>query len=450
MEFEDTILGYEINEDFKVALDAVINQKRNVFISGSGGVGKSTFLEVLDHLIDKKEVSIAKVAPTGIAAVRIGGSTIHSFFQFPIGPLHLGRGMSGLEKKEEAKEVANNVRILVIDEISMVRADIFENINFVFQNMRDPNKPFGGVQIILLGDLFQLSPIVKDKDDQEFLDIEFGGKYFFETFSYAEGNFQCIEFKKVYRQKDQKFKDHLNILRSGEVTKETLEYFNNAIIDEMDFARKTGGGYVHLVSTNKAKDAINEGFLQLIEGELKEFPAVISGKFREQDSLMEMNLRLKKGCQVMAVKNNKGMFYNGSVGEVIDFPKIWDAEQEKERQLILVDFTDTGQQYIPLMADKNISYKYNKKKRIIEEEDLGSIQQFPLVLAFSRTIHKSQSATFDKVYLDVGSYVFANGLVYTALSRCKSYENLGLARPIKGRDCTVDEKVKDFYKENFG
>jgi len=442
-EFEDKILGYEINTEFKIALDAVINKGENVLIGGSAGVGKSVFVDIITSLLQGK--NIVKIAPTGIAALNIGGETIHKFFGFGLGGIHLGR-FSGNLYNQNFLDIVKNLDILIIDEISLCRSDVFENINYMLQNSKDQNKPFGGVQIILTGDAQQLSPIVKDEEDKFFLEEGFGGEYFFETFSYKEGNFKCIEFVKNYRQKDQEFRDNLNLLGRGKITSDLLAYFNKRVMPELEYAKIAGDKYVHIVTTNKKKDQINNSYYEAIKEKEFESMAVITGLFKKENSNMDFCLKLKKGCIVMALKNSF-TYKNGSIGKVVDFQEV---ETDKGLEtVVVVDFEGLGLQNVSLYEEKMIEYSYDRKDKKIKENEIGKIVQYPLTLAFARSCHKSQGMTFDKVYLDIGTFAFANSLAYVGLSRCRSYEMLGLARPIKGYFCKVDEKVKKFIEKSF-
>lgn len=470
-EFKDSLYGYDVNTEFKKALNVIVNERSNTLISGSGGVGKSTFLEILDNIIKekyhkrKKKFAYLKTAPTGIAGLRIGGMTLHRAFSMPIKPLEIGD-----EFHSSKKRTVRNLDLLIIDEVSMVRSDLFTVIDYNFRSIRSEmiktidgeevscgDLPFGGCQIVLVGDLYQLPPVVPSATEAQFLVESYGSKYFFNTDSFRDGNFVPIEFNIVYRQKDQEMKDKLNTLRTGLIDKDTLNYFNSCHMDELDYCKKVGEDYVYLTSTNKDKDSINQEMLSAIKQKEEVFYVVKSGnKINvKTETLFEDPLRVKVGAQVMAVVNGwGGAYYNGQIGKVVGYEvlKYYDVKlgAELENLAIMVDFYENSgiTPVFPYKLSKK-KWVYSKEEKKMISEELGSVTQYPLALAWARTIHKSQSQTYEKCYVDFGKFVFSEGLVYTALSRCKSHENLGLARPIKVKECSTAEEVRDFYFNFF-
>lgn len=447
----DEIYGYEMNDDFKKFFN-LAKQGENIFLSGSGGVGKSVAVEIVPDFLKAlnkgKKFSVAKVAPTGIAALRIDGATIHSTFSLPIKPLGWD-----VHVNKDVQTIIKNLDVLIIDEISMVRSDVFNALCFLLETYgKNPSAPFGGIQIILVGDIFQLPPVVqrtpKDDEYKFLLDIH-GTIYFFETVSFRNGKFKPVEFKKVYRQENQEFQDRLNKLRIGDVDKETLDYFNARVIDELEFCETVGEDYVYLCSTNRAKDEINKEMMAGIPEQKKVFHPYISGDIKPSDHPFEDPLELKKSAQVMAVWNDPAKrFVNGSIGKVVDFTS-FTKETGEIVDAVVVDFSGKGEStIIPLEISKK-EWKYDKETKKIEGKEIGKIVHIPVVPSWARTIHKSQSASFDKVYIDFGKNVFSNGMVYTALSRCRSYEHLGLKRPIKVSECYTEEAVREFYFEFF-
>ena len=446
--FLDSLLGYEINSDFKKALDVIVNQRRNCFISGSGGVGKSTFLEILMKILSekyrKRSLNKVLVAPTGIASLRVGGMTIHKAFGFPIKPL----GLDDVGGSKEGKDIAKVIDLLIIDEVSMVRSDIFVAIDIFLQRAKGNYSPFGGVQIVVVGDLFQLPPVVKSSEEGKFLFDHHGTKFFFNTQSFEDGNFVPIEFNTMYRQKDQELRDKLNLLRLGNIDKETLDFFNKRVVQEIDFCEKVGEDYVYLNSTNKDKDKINNEMLNSIDTEKYTFSLHCTGDIKPNDHPFEDPLVIKIGAQVMTVVNHiDGRYVNGTIGTVKKLVAYKDDEG-KDHMAIVID-VDGREVRVCKHSMQKVKYRYNKEERKIEEEILGEISQYPIVLAWARTIHKSQSATFDKLYIDFGYKAFTEGMVYTALSRCKTYDNIGLKRPIKKEECMTDPEVINFYEKFF-
>jgi len=456
--FKDKIAGYEVTAEYKKALDLIFYKRENVFISGAGGVGKSVFLEILSSILtSQKEVkerieyeniikSAMYIAPTGISALRIKGTTIHSAFKFPIHPLDI----ADLNISSKVQEVVSLVELIVIDEISMVRSDLFSAIDQTLKLANQNELPFGGVQMVIVGDLFQLPPIVGDKEINEFLLDRYLSKYFFETISFREGNFKPVEFTKIFRQEDIDFQDKLNEIRIGENLDESLKYFNNKVMNEIEYSDIAGYNYIYLVGTNRQKDEENQKMLALLDAKEEYFIADIEGRLKSSEIPFEVNLTLKVGCQVMVVWNHLGKHYvNGTIGEVVAI------DVENEEVIISVQEEIKGnmrKREVVINKEKveKFEYVYDKKNKKLDKKTIGKVEQIPLVLAWARTIHKSQSATYDSCYVDFGYKVFSTGMAYTALSRVKSYEKLGLKRPLLKSECKVNQATKKFYLDFFG
>lgn len=448
MEFPDKILGYEINDDFKETLDLILNQNRNVFITGGGGVGKSTFYEVLSHLLREKDMNCITLAPTGVAAIRVGGQTIHRFFGFDIGPLNDGSRARCVNDSAKTKLISS-VNLLVIDEVSMVRADVLNAVDHVFQHVRDSQYPFGGVQVLLIGDLFQLSPIVKDSVDQTFLKDNFGGPYFFQADGFKDGGFCFKEFTKCYRQKDQIFRNSLSKIRVGEVDQKLIDYFNVCIEKYDQFKNRVGEDFVHLVSKNDTRDRINKSKLEQLPGQKYSFHCQVEGTFSPKDSILEEVLELKPNAHIMLLKNDPdGMYQNGTIATFLDVVQSEDNEGNI-RSGLKIKLSNGNIITIGQACEENREYAYEKETKRIYQRTIGKLTQFPATLAWARTIHKSQSATFQKVYVDLEGGFFPPGSVYTALSRVTEYEQLGLSAALKHRHIKIDQQVTDFYKKNF-
>jgi len=443
---DNKILNYEMNDAFKKALHLVLDEHQNVFITGSGGVGKSVFQEVLTHLLDKEGKSHISLAPTGVAALRIKGATIHRFFGFPIGPLD--PESVKIKKWNEIEEIVRNLDVLILDEVSMIRSDLFQTVSSALRQIRGSREPFGGVQVVLLGDLFQLGPIVTDKTEKDFLMYKFGGFNFFQSPAYREAQFEFVEFEKCYRQQDQEFKDHLNKIRLGFFPDETQEYMNSRIISLDKYSEEVGHDYVYLVSNNKLRDQINAEKLSSLPGPVFRNWAKISGQANIRESMLEEELILKSGATVMVLRNIGEDIVNGHVGIFEDVVEYRNDEGEKKEALkISLEGNDV---LIPLVEDVFYEYTWNKEEKKIEQKELGRIAQYPLTLSWARTIHKSQSATFPKVYLDLSGGFFPAGLVYTALSRVVSHGNLGLSKPLSERHVKVDDDIFNFYGKLIG
>lgn len=423
---------YEINDDYKKALN-YIEQGENIFITGSGGNGKSTFIEVLTEILDNKVL----LTPTGIAAYTIGGQTIHSFFRFPITTLST---VDIPYYKEDVAEMFQNIEYIIIDEISMVRSDVFSLINCTLQEVRKNYEPFGGIQIILLGDLFQLGAIVSDRESKQYLEEVFNGKYFFNTYDFKEGDFKPVVFNKTYRQEDKDFIDILQRLRTGKQDENTFKYLNSIVspIEEYE-ERIKSEEYVYLCNTNKLKDEINDFRLAKINEPLFTYTPEISGNGNLKNTPLEPILNLKVGTQIMMVNNDSDRrWVNGSIGKVTFL----------NRSSIKVNIK--GREYAVEPKEwGNIRYTYDAKTKKISKNKIGTVTQFPIIRSWSLSIHKSQSQTFEKVYFDP-SRIFTSGQLYTALSRCKSPNTLGLKKRIMTKDIRVDKEALKFYDEFFG
>jgi len=437
---------YEINAEFQKAFDLIENGD-NLFITGSGGVGKSVFLEILAKRLRKEGKRAMVVAPTGISAVRVSGVTIHRGFGLPIHPLDVGYEIpEGSYKWKNYASVLANIDVLLVDEISMVRADIFSAMDTILQGMKQSALPFGGVQVVVFGDLFQLPPIVKSKPEKQFMKDHYGTIYFFNSFSYREGSFKMIEFNKMYRQKNQEFRDALNRVRLGDINQELLDYINKKVYEnQFRYADSVGDDYVYLVTNNKRKEEINLMYEDAIEEKEYEFEASISGDMKESDTLFASNLKFKVGARIMTIYNEKSPipeYVNGDLGEV---HKI---RENEDGTISIILKMDKGIHIdIERVTIEKLTYTYNEKEKKLGQNITGSLTQYPFVLAWARTIHKSQSATLDKIFIDFGNYIFAKGLIYTALSRITDYEHLGLKRPLQLHEFDVEKEIVEFYQK---
>lgn len=420
----------EINEKFKEALSAVETGK-NLFITGKAGTGKSTLLKVVRDSLTQNYVVLA---PTGVAAVNIGGQTIHSFFGF--------RPDITVEKVFKKKhprnaEVYENLEVLIIDEISMVRADLLDCVS-VFLSMHGPQKGrvFGGVQLIFIGDLYQLPPIVTYKEKEIFSEM-YVSPYFFDARAFAETNFKIIELTKIYRQTEEEFVNILNAVRNKTVDDELLYLLNKNV--DFNFDPDPNEGYIELVTINAKAQEINYKRLQELKGKMYSYEGEISGEFDERSYPAPHILDLKEGAQVMLTSNDQqGRWFNGSVGII---EKI---ESDSEGNSILVKL-ENGQTY-EIESNKWEMYKfsYDRLSQKITSEVAGSFTQYPLMLSWAVTIHKSQGKTFNKVIVDMGTGAFAHGQTYVALSRCTTLSGLVLRVPIEKRHILLDYRVVTF------
>lgn len=420
------------NNELKTAWEFVEMTGRSVFLTGKAGTGKTTFLR---EVVENSSKRVVVVAPTGIAAINAGGVTIHSFFQLPLHPFIPG---SKIESKfafsKEKRSIIKTIDILVIDEISMVRSDLLDAVDSVLRRFRDRTKPFGGVQLLMIGDLQQLTPVVTD-EEADLLRQYYPTPYFFGSRALAKIDYVTIELKEVYRQQDESFIRILNDVRKGFPSMETINTLNSRYIP--DFQPDQDEGYIRLVTHNNMANAYNEQQLEQIDEPLHCFDAQISGTFPEYSYPTDVRLELKTGAQVMFVKNDPSAekrYYNGKIGHVVE---ILD-------DVILVQCPgDEEAVAVEQLEWENSRYIINEHTQEMETEVQGVFRQYPLRLAWAITIHKSQGLTFDKAVIDAASS-FASGQVYVALSRCRTLDGMVLASPLRQNSVMTDIRVEDY------
>lgn len=435
-------MDYQTNTQLQLAFDFVQFTGRNIFLTGKAGTGKTTFLHNLKKHSPKRMVI---TAPTGVAAINAGGVTIHSFFQLPFGPQVPGyQAMETIDGQKQAKinrfskEKINIIRsldLLVIDEISMVRADLLDGIDSVLRRFRNKNLPFGGVQLLMIGDLQQLSPVVKENEWQ-LLQKYYDTPYFFSSRALQQTNYVTIELQHVFRQKDKTFVDLLNKIRDNQL--------DNTVIDALKARYKPdfdadNAGYIILTTHNHKARQINESRLNRLEGKSYTFDAHIWGNFPEYTYPTDVELTLKKGAQVMFVKNDPNpekLFYNGKIGTIVEI--------DEDTVEVLCEGDKEPISVYPLEWEKT-KYSLDEETKEIKETVEGTFTQLPLKLAWAITIHKSQGLTFEKAVIDAQE-AFAHGQVYVALSRCKSLEGLILSTPVLSHSIKYDQTIGRFTK----
>ncbi len=433
------------NEQLDLAWQLVERTGVNVFLTGKAGTGKTTFLRRLKERSPKRMVV---VAPTGVAAINAGGVTIHSFFQFPLAPYIPGGSFNTKDEKyrfsKEKKNIIRTLDLLVIDEISMVRADLLDQIDAVLRLHKDRHRPFGGVQLLMIGDLSQLAPVVKE-GEWALLREYYRTPYFFGSHALQQTQHVTIELTHVYRQTDYTFINILNEVRENRLTSESLARLNSRVDNRQQAEADSqfsilnsqfGDGTIRLTTHNATANRYNEERMDELKGVRFSFKAQVSGTFPESSYPAEEKLVLKKGCQVMFLKNDSqgSRYYNGKLGIVSAI----DAER------ICVCGIDDGVE-IEVEPDvwTNARYVIDKETKEIREEIEGEFRQYPLRLAWAITVHKSQGLTFDRAVLDVNA-AFAAGQVYVALSRCRSLEGLVLTAPLSPTSVKTDALVTDY------
>lgn len=414
----------KITQEFQEAFDLLENTKTNVFLTGNAGTGKSTFLKYFRENTAKK---IAIVAPTGVAALNVGAQTIHSFFRLKPAFVDV-KTLKPLRSK-----VLKELELLIIDEISMVRADIFDGINHTLKLARKNEKPFGGVQVCVIGDLFQLPPVVT-REEKEFFAQHYQTPFFFGTKAYDSANFKTIQFNTIHRQKDGAFIKILNAIRSGDCNADTLETLNSRLNPKASPAP----GTLLLTTTNALAEDINASKLDGLKGKARTYEGRMSGEFGMNGARLPApeGLLLKVGAQVMFVKNDsEGRWVNGTIGIV----------ESLGNKRISVAVGDVLHE-VELEKWQNIGYEFNEEKGEIAEKTFGTYTQFPITLAWAITIHKSQGKTLERVIIDLGNGAFAAGQLYVALSRCKSLSGIALKQPITNSDIRCDTEVVEFME----
>lgn len=417
------------NFELDVARFIVEKTDMSLFLTGKAGTGKTTFLREVVRYTKKKCIVLA---PTGIAAVNAGAMTIHSFFQFGLGPFVQGviEPKSDFRINKSKLELIRHLQLLIIDEVSMVRADLMDHIDVELRRIRRNSKPFGGVQLLMIGDLQQLPPIAHGGED-ELLRQYYKTLYFFSSAALKSMKYSCIELKNVYRQTDRHFIDILNHARDCTLTSQDISDLNARYIP--GFSPKPEDGYIRLMTHNRQVDYVNETEMEKLDSKPYTFVAAVTGTFPEESYPTADSLTLKKGAQVMFIKNDpERRFINGTLGEVKSIDKNSIAVRLAESGMIID---------VEPVEWQNIRYQFDEESKEISSKQIGRFKQYPLKAAWAITVHKSQGLTFDKAIIDVHA-AFSPGQAYVALSRCRTLDGLVLSSPVSAsvfmRDNAVD------------
>jgi len=437
-------MEYRENEQLRLATEFVQYTNKNIFITGRAGTGKTTFLHNLKKITPKRMVV---VAPTGVAAINAGGVTIHSFFQLNFAPAipevlrakKAGKIAEGYQHKFSKNKIKliKCIDLLVIDEISMVRADILDAVDEVLRRYRNRTKPFGGIQLLMIGDLHQLTPVIKD-DEWEILKDYYDSIYFFDSFALKKSQPISIELKEIFRQTDQYFISLLNKVRDNHIDAASIAEINTRHIP--GFRPKDEEGYITLTTHNASASNLNQAKLKEIIDDSQFFDADIEGEFSPNDFPTDEKLELKVGSQVMFIKNDPSpekLYYNGKIGKI----------NRMDDDVVFVKCpSDTSEIEVCKVVWENVRYSLNDDTREIDEKLIGTFSQIPLRLAWAITIHKSQGLTFDKVIIDAHA-AFAFGQVYVALSRCRTFEGIVLSTPISVAGIKTDALVAEYTED---
>ncbi len=422
----------EQNIELRNAWDFVEHTGRSIFLTGKAGTGKTTFLKTVVERSSKRSIV---VAPTGVAAINAGGMTIHSFFQLPFSPFVPNAQIkSKFDFSKDKRKIISSLDLLIIDEISMVRSDLLDAIDSVLRRFRDKYTPFGGVQLLMIGDLQQLTPVVTPEDER-MLKPYYDTPYFFGSKALAQMEYVTIQLEKVYRQQDDTFLTLLNHIREGRPSATDLALLNSRVLPAPSASR--GEGYIRLTTHNQMANNYNESELRKLPGRAFNYQAQIEGTFPDYSYPTAETLTLKVGAQVMFVKNDPSgehRYYNGRIGHVT---------YADDKRLMVFCPGDTETIEVEPLVWENARYTLNEETREIVTEVLGKFSQLPLRLAWAITIHKSQGLTFERAIIDA-SLSFAPGQVYVALSRCKTLEGMVLASHIPPHAIINDERVDSY------
>lgn len=416
----------KLSDEQQKIYDIIENSSDNVYITGKAGTGKSLLLE---YFVSHTRKTVAVVAPTGIAALNVGGMTIHSFFKFPpdvIDP-------KNVNVDYKTREILRNIDAIVIDEVSMIRVDLMEGISAKLQIARHDNRPFGGCQMIMFGDLYQLPPVVTDGQLHRYFNHNYGGVYFFNAPSIKKTDLQIYELGNIFRQKDPEFRSILNSIRNGDGSPEVLSKLNVRTNIKMPET-----GFVTLAGTNNTVSRINHRKLDALQGAEKSYDAEISGDIKESAFPTERKLRLKVGAQIMMLKNDTEKprrWVNGTLGVVVRL-----GSDSIRVNIDGVEHTVNRETW------QKIRYEYDHEERRLMKIPVSEFTQLPVRLAWAITIHKSQGQTYESVAVDMSDGAFAHGQTYVALSRCKSMEGLYLTTAIRREDIIVDDEIVEFMR----
>jgi len=415
----------KLSQEQQEVFDIIENQNNNIFITGKAGTGKSSLLQYFKY---KSKKRLVVVAPTGVAALNVGGQTIHSLFGFPPNFLSQER-LEQLTLRPKMAFLLRNIDTVVIDEISMVRADLMDAIDYRLRMAKGNDLPFGGIQVVMFGDLYQLPPVVSDPELHKYFAHNHGGHYFFNAHVWRNTPMDIYELTQIFRQKDENFKKILNEIRQGNISDTLLGELNQRTSFQIP-----NEGVITLATTNNAVNVLNSIRLSRLAGKLFTYRAYIEGDLERASFPTEEFLQLKEGAQVMFLKNDKEKrWVNGTLGFIKSL-----SENEIKVDIDGIIYS------VPKETWNKIRYYYDQQERKIEEEVVSSFNQYPLRLAWAITVHKSQGQTYGSVAVDMGDGAFAHGQTYVALSRCTTLETLYLKRGIMTEDIIVDPVIIEF------
>ena len=416
---------------------------QNLFLTGEAGTGKSTLLQFFRKTTKK---NVAVLAPTGVAALNVEGQTIHSFCAF--GPDITLQKVKKLNPTSAKFQLLQKINTIIIDEIFMVRADLLDCVEkFLKINGPVPSMPFGGIQMVFIGDLYQLPPVEKDFNAGDGLIKMYNSPYFFDAYAFKNSHFNFIELKQMYRQQDEGFISILNGVRNNAATEDHLARLNERFnLDEEEFSFEKFA--IYLTPVNRRAREVNNYFLQNITADPKSFLGHASGSFQDRELPTDLNLQIKVGAQVMMLNNDsRRRWVNGTMGKIVNIEKTLEDNGTTSESVVVE--LETGERVnVTPHTWEMFQFVLDKRTQKVDSRTTGTFTQYPFKLAWAVTIHKAQGKTFDKVYIDLSSGTFAHGQLYVALSRCRTLEGLHLKRRINQKDIILDNRVVEFLK-NF-
>jgi ATP-dependent exoDNAse (exonuclease V) alpha subunit len=426
--------NFEISHEMRSAITAVSN-KKSVFITGRAGTGKSTLLTYLIQEVLKDNYVV--VAPTGVAAINVGGSTIHKFFGFL--PDITFEHIESPDYHPRNQKIMKHMKTLIIDEISMVRADLLDCVDKALRKFGPkPGKPFGGVQVVLVGDLFQLTPIVTDSE-KEFLYSHYETPFFFSSYGYRDSHFEKVVLNKVYRQSELDFLEILNGIRVNQTTPEQLDLLNSRV--HPDFEPMRDKFFITLVATNALANKINQRELEKLDGELFKSQAHITGALSKSEYPAELEIFFKPGSQIMMLNNDaEGRWVNGTLATI----EAVNLESGRRDPHLIIKIASSEERYDVTKHVWDVKRPRSVGNKL-EYDTIGAFTQFPFMLAWAVTIHKSQGKTFENVIIDLATKAFAAGQLYVALSRCTTLDGIVLRQEIDSSQVILDERVLAFH-----
>jgi len=422
----------QLSSDFRYVMDVLEKTNKSMFITGRAGTGKSTLLQLFRRTTRKKTVVLA---PTGVAALNVKGQTIHSFFKFPAKSLHRSE-----IKRLKFRKLYQKVEVIIIDEISMVRADLLDNIDVFLQRNRDNSLPFGGVQVVFFGDLFQLPPVVATMEEKMLFQTEFDSPFFFSAHVFQNFQMEMMELRQIYRQNNRHFIRLLESVRLNTIDYDDLEDLNERYLPDFESEEH----YITLSARNATVNRINKSALEQLETTPFVFMGKTEGQFDARLYPTELVLTLREGAQVMFIKNDtEGKFVNGTIGKIV-------ALSENKIKVLVEEGGESETITVKKMDWELMRYKVHPTDDSkLETEAIGKFTQYPLKLAWAITIHKSQGKTFERMVIDLGKGAFEHGQTYVALSRCRTLEGIVLKQRLRPQDVLVNERVVDFYEQFF-